>query len=222
MINISELIGKTLTEANQIYNGEQDKILFTTSEGRKYEMYHEQDCCESVTIEDVVGDYADLLGTPILTASEDSNWDGDKDGYAESVTWTYYRLSTIKGSVSIRWYGTSNGYYSESVSFREIAQPVNEALVAEIKTWEANAKVTKLTDFNDPYSRGELCALFYEDHCEKCPVAVRTGKAYCVATAITDINTYRKRDDITTVRDLSREHVTFLTSLLPKDEETKP
>ena len=81
-----------------------------------------QDCCESVYIEDIVGDLDDLVGTPLLLVEEVSNYDGEskyEDGeYSESETWTYYRFRTMKGSVDIRWYGTSNGYYSESVDIK--------------------------------------------------------------------------------------------------------
>ena len=91
------------------------ELRFHLTEDHYVRMYHMQDCCESVYIEDIVGDLDDLVGTPLLLVEEVSNYDGESKEYSESETWTYYRFRTIKGSVDIRWYGESNGYYSESV-----------------------------------------------------------------------------------------------------------
>jgi hypothetical protein len=114
---LGDLIGKTLTGV--INSG--DEILFILEGGKTYRMHHDQDCCESVTIEDVVGELTDLIGSPILMAEEVSNAEdpGPKDKYDESYTWIFYKLATVKGYVTIRWYGTSNGYYGEGVDFHE-------------------------------------------------------------------------------------------------------
>ena len=112
--NVSVLKGVTLAAIEK----DDDEIKFKTVEGKEYVMYHEQDCCESVYIESIVGNLKDLIGSEILVAEEVSNVDfGQLDKYDDSYTWTFYKFATIKGHVDIRWYGTSNGYYSESVTF---------------------------------------------------------------------------------------------------------
>ena len=119
--NFADLVGKTLVSVQQ--DEDKQEILFGTDAGRKFLMYHEQDCCEGVYVESIVGELDWLLGTPILMAEEVTeegrNLDSDGDDYG-SHTWTFYKLATINGYVTIRWYGESNGYYSESVDFVEV------------------------------------------------------------------------------------------------------
>jgi hypothetical protein len=118
------LKGKTFTKVSVNYDDYGDNIIFTCSDGNVYSMYHDQDCCESVYIEDICGDLQDIIGYEILVAEEvvSSGYDGEpsaippKGGYADSYTWTFYKLDTKAGGVTIRWYGVSNGYYSESVN----------------------------------------------------------------------------------------------------------
>lgn len=122
MAKFEELVGQTIIKTVG-FERHSDIVKFYTAEGNQYSMYHEQDCCECVCIEDIDGDVEDLCDTPILMAEEVvSDDDPPLDEYAESYTWTYYKLATIKGSVTIRWYGTSNGYYSERVYFYKIGE----------------------------------------------------------------------------------------------------
>lgn len=112
-VEFSDLLGKVITSF--VVSGD-DEIKISTSDGSNYTMYHAQDCCESVYVEDINGDIDDIIGSPILRAEESTNENFD-DRVRDSATWTFYKLDTIKGSIEIRWFGESNGYYSESVDF---------------------------------------------------------------------------------------------------------
>jgi hypothetical protein len=119
--DFSALGGKVLVEVSGAVAGS-DHIEFRAEDGTRWELFHRQDCCESVSVTDVNGDVADLIGHPLLLAEEASSVDLPGQEFAESFTWTLYRLRTIKGSVEIRWYGESNGYYSESVDFERVTE----------------------------------------------------------------------------------------------------
>jgi len=117
--DVSELLGKTIVD---IQVGD-NQIDFVLDDNTIYVMYHEQDCCENVSIEDLVGDVSDLLFSPLLEAEVVSNSEeAAQSEWEDSWTWTYYKLGTIKGHVSIRWYGSSNGYYSESVDYARLKE----------------------------------------------------------------------------------------------------
>ena len=107
--SVEDLVGMTMFA----FMRSDERILMYCEDGRIYTLLHEQDCCETVVIDDICGDLSDLEGSPLIVCEESSN--KDQSGEYESATWTFYRFATIKGWVTIRWFGSSNGYYSESV-----------------------------------------------------------------------------------------------------------
>lgn len=115
VVIIEEMLGKTIIEIR----GEQgDEILLFLSTTECFKFHHVPDCCETVYINDIVGDINDILDEPLLVAEwVTSNNSATDDTQYESHTWTFYKFATRKGSISIKWLGESNGYYSESVDY---------------------------------------------------------------------------------------------------------
>jgi hypothetical protein len=125
-INVIVLEGKTLAS---VVHADGD-ITFTTTDGKTYRMWHDQDCCESVSVHDILGGTLDdLVGTPIVHVGESISrevWPADVDrGFVyggESWTWSIFTFTLAGGkTITVRWLGSSNGYYSESVSFGEVS-----------------------------------------------------------------------------------------------------
>jgi len=111
-----QMIGKVMSSVTT-HVGE--SLRFIAETGEEFHFAHSQDCCESVSIEDIDGDLQDLVDSPLTMAEEveGSQEPRVQDYPDESFTWTYYKFATRKGYVTVRFYGASNGYYSEGVSF---------------------------------------------------------------------------------------------------------
>ena len=138
-VNIEEFLNKFIIKIE--VSDDKSQILFYLSNGAEYKMYHEQDCCEYVHIEDIEGNLDDLIGYRLNQAEENSK-KGASGEYDDSSTWTFYKFATIKGYVTIRWFGSSNGYYSESVNIKKIKEedPIKEQRRKKLLIIGANGK----------------------------------------------------------------------------------
>ncbi len=110
---MAQMLGKTFVQVTgSVGDGE---MTFETAQGERFMFAHQQDCCESVDINDIVGDLQDLVGEPLLVSEEVKGATEPDEEHYESYTYTFYKVATRKGYVDVRWLGESNGYYSESV-----------------------------------------------------------------------------------------------------------
>lgn len=139
MVNIFALmVGSQLVSVEGKAGG--DCLTMRDEDGRVFEFYHEQDCCERVHIEDIAGDLDDLVGSPLLVAEEVSNEGAEPpDQSDDSYTWTFYRFATVRGTVTVRWLGESNGYYSESVDWT-VSPPCGHTDCAQSDALAADCK----------------------------------------------------------------------------------
>lgn len=126
-----ELEGLVVKEINVC----EDEIMLSCDNGYNYYFYHEQDCCEEVSICHVSGDHSRLKGMRLVQV-EKIEWGYDEpicedyikqqhpqlkkeSIYEDSATVTDLIFRTKENTVCFKWLGTSNGYYSESVDFRK-------------------------------------------------------------------------------------------------------
>lgn len=99
-----------------------DEIMITVEDGTKYHLYHSQSCCENVEIYDSVnGELHELAGKKLMLIEHDEKDipDDVNIGYYNSATWTEISFTTNEKTIISRWFGESNGYYSESVDIEE-------------------------------------------------------------------------------------------------------
>lgn len=91
-MRFEELVGKTIYKWS--INNDNDILNLYATNGKVYSLYHYQDCCESVSIEDINGDLDDLLDTPILMAEESSN--DDSSGIMKAQLGHFIDLRLLK------------------------------------------------------------------------------------------------------------------------------
>jgi len=121
---IEAFVGKTPIKIEIVKESEwndAEEVQWTFSDGSRYVMRHEQDCCEVADAVDIDGDIQKLIGFPLLIAEVVSGITArQKDEYDESWTWTFYKFANIKGYITMAWYVSSNGYYSEDIAISEV------------------------------------------------------------------------------------------------------
>ena len=120
----ASLQGETFVRAEKRalsdYSRMEDFCLFFTQNGRIFLLGDSPTsdgrggCDQAVWLKQIDGDLSDLIGNPILKAERVFESNG-----RENLTWNFYKLATTKGSVTITFFGQSNGYYSEEASLME-------------------------------------------------------------------------------------------------------
>lgn len=96
-------------------------VLYLCTRQAIFAIRHEQDCCEDVWFVDGEEDISDMVGDYLVKIRIDvSPQDRDSNRIDECSTWTFVTIQTLRNSYSFRWYGESNGYYSETVQLDDI------------------------------------------------------------------------------------------------------
>jgi len=178
---INELLGDTLTGV--AVSPDKTEITFHSQYGT-YRMFHDQECCEEVEVEDICGNIEDIVGTPILMAEAVYKAPTIED----SRTWTFYKLATVKGAVTFRWWGDGNGSYSEAVEAKR-------GFIRTSKAWYADAEVMFGMYFDRYDCMGEMAMRWVDlGHGIMVPRLECFGDAFHVLEAFHDVITKMAND----------------------------
>lgn len=107
-VEIEDFVGLTFTKVDA------DGTFYTAE--KKYDMYHSQDCCERVVLDETVGNINDITDEVITDAFTTDDGAEDDDRSYEYVEYTNFHVVSAKGTVVFRWIGSGNGYYGTGVS----------------------------------------------------------------------------------------------------------
>lgn len=117
-IKLESVKGEVLTHID--VDESSDRIMLTTASGKTILIHHDQECCESVRIEDTQGNWHDLIGKVIVEATHDVCNENPPPNADDAWARTTLTFRTDDSTVISRWIGESNGYYSIDVNIADI------------------------------------------------------------------------------------------------------
>jgi len=88
------------------------EVRITFEDGSGIKQYHINDCCEVAEVSQVDATPSKFIGAIAHDFVTKTSGGETSEGHE---TWTFYTLKTSKGYLDWRWYGESNGYYSEEI-----------------------------------------------------------------------------------------------------------
>ena len=117
-VDVRDMKGKTIVDIELLPSPDYiEEIIFTCDDFIQYRMFHRQECCEDVYVEDILGNLNNLKKYPIIMAEvvteEMTPNEEDLEIVSTYEQWTFYKFATAKGYVTIRWYGASDAYSVE-------------------------------------------------------------------------------------------------------------
>lgn len=110
---VKKLIGKTISHVWVDMND--GELEFRLSTNNVLHIWHQHQCCECVYLADIAGvdSVNQLEGETVLDAYVSYSDGGPvEDEDHNDSQWTFLVLRTNNYTVTFRWYGSSNGYYS--------------------------------------------------------------------------------------------------------------
>jgi hypothetical protein len=114
------MVGKTIVRIDGLAEGSK-LVTFHCLDGSAFRMLHDQECCESVELVDV--DEPASIGDGLVRSASMATFDASSVGKNDSETWTFYKIAIGWSVLCLRWCGSSNGCYSEKVSFEQREGP---------------------------------------------------------------------------------------------------
>ena len=110
---MERLVGEVITGYK--INSDDEILLKLYTKDKIIIFYHDQECCEEVWLETDPEEIKRIIGSPILQAEERTEECEELEEWWERNTYTFYTIRTLKDTLTLRFIGTSNGYYSEDV-----------------------------------------------------------------------------------------------------------